>query len=242
MTQATIAAMIGAKAAGGARLCGPGRSIGGLYLESGLSVGGVEVEQMLLDPPQPVNPEDLGVSAIGVTLWEGMDGVTHVLDMVGVSHYSYVSDFIEEGRIKGFSRKVSPNLDFGKLSPGSRLVFLHTRGRVVNYPEYSPDMLPDFVCPCGKAHTAGSESCIGLLWRLAPETVLGLRMRQLSGGNSYALGKVDPAHPFPAPEYTTAMFASVPITSISLIAGGADQEMKLAKAQQSGFPVDLVGE
>jgi hypothetical protein len=243
MTMDTLETLfIGLKAASGHRMCGGARSIGGLYLESGLTVDGAPIENFLIDAPHPVDPLSMGVTALGVTLYAGMDGVTHVLDMVGSSHYPFVSDFIEEGRTMGFSRKVSPTLDFSKLGPGSRLVFLHAKGRVDNWADFTPEMFPDFACPCGKGerHAVGTESCIGLHWQVAPGHTTVSRVRFLAPPNSYTLGRRDPAYPVPEAKYVPAMFASVPITSISLVShGGKYDAAKLAKAQQSGLPVDV---
>ena len=93
-------------AVGGERLCGAGRMVGGVYLECAPVPGGVALERFLIDPPQPIEVSTFGIAPLGVNLLTRA-GVTHVIDWVGESHYPEMQDFIEEGRVMGFSRKVS---------------------------------------------------------------------------------------------------------------------------------------
>lgn len=236
--------MIGGKAKGGERECGKGRVEDGLYLECGLeewSLNGKPLESFLFDPP--VTPPDTLraiMTPLGMTLWEDGSGVHHVIDWVGKSHYPYLSDFVEEARVMGFSRRVPKTLDFSKLGPGSRMVFAHERAQIMNCAAYTAAVAQDWECPCGKGHTPG-ENCIGLHWRVSPSTAEAGRGRVLKSG-TYPLGPL--AADAPAPEYALGIFAALPITSLSLIGsqGGGYDKKAYEKASQSKLPVDVVAQ
>ena len=127
---------------GGRRLCGL-RQPGGAYLAVPLSPGGRPVEEFLVDPPQVVRKDALGLSAIGVTLVQ-RDGVTHVLDIVGRQHYPTVASYIDEVRRLGVSRRISRKTDFSGLSADSRLVLLHEHADIANALEFPSARR----CPC----------------------------------------------------------------------------------------------
>ena len=127
---------------GGRRRCGV-RQPGAAYLALPLAPGGRPVEEFLVDPPQVVSRDSLGLSAIGVTLVE-REGVTHVLDIVGREHYPTVASFIEELRRMGVSRRISRNVDFARLGADSRLVLLHEHADIANALEFPSARR----CPC----------------------------------------------------------------------------------------------
>lgn len=226
MTQAIMAV-------GGRRMCGSSRTQGGIYLECGVSAGGSPVECFLLDPPQIIDPATYGVTALGVQLVTDGRGVTHVIDWVGTEHYPYVTDFIEEVRRMGVSRKVALNVDFSKLTRESRLILLHAKAGVFNALDYTL-FLQNFQCPCGKEHQAG-DPCIGLHWHVTPSEQ---GVRQLAD-DTYRVQAMLPGHP--AVDYRTAMFMSVPITHIGVIkaADGSHQKAQ-SVAQKSSLPVTVV--
>jgi hypothetical protein len=62
---------------GARRGCGI-RQPGGAYLAVPLGPGGTPIEHFLIDPPILINPDSLGLSAVGVTIID-RDGATHVL-------------------------------------------------------------------------------------------------------------------------------------------------------------------
>ncbi len=74
------------------RGCGK-RKPGGCYAEVGMSPNGKPVEYFLCDPP--VLLDGWKVSSVGVQLIE-VNGVHHILDVVGQQHYPGVADFVEE--------------------------------------------------------------------------------------------------------------------------------------------------
>ncbi len=197
---------------GGARLCGSGRSVGSVYVEIPIATNGAPIETFYCDPPKPISLREFGVAATGQGLIE-KDGVHHLIDHVGSDSYPLVTDFFEEAKRRGFSRKIRSNFDFSKLSVASKILFVHSRGRVTNHADYATS-LDNFSCPCGKEHLAGND-CIGLHWHVAP----GPRERNLARGQSYNLM---PRHPMAnEPEMEEAIVAALPIHQLAIIADSA---------------------
>ncbi|GAA5512522.1 hypothetical protein Dcar01_01236 [Deinococcus carri] len=225
-------------AQGGRRLCGDGRILGGWYLECAVLASGTHpLDHFLVDFPTLV-PTHLSVNALGVTLWTDPKGVTHVVDLIGESHYPFVPDFWEEARRMGFSRKISPTLPVGKLSAQSRFLFIHPKALVANPEALVPHLEGTHVCPTGKRHPANT-SCTGLHWWVTPSATPGTLTRYLGEGEYELRGRLGAGAP--AVRYARAIFASVPITGISHIVGqggvqGANRA-QFAAAQRSGLPV-----
>lgn len=118
------------------RGCGT-RQQGGLYLEVGLGPGGMPLEHFLIDPPQPVDTDKMGIAPVGVKLVKEPDrDVWHVFDWVGSKHYPNVADFLEEVRRFGVSRRVSQGTDFSKITDESRLILLHSHAVIENHSLY----------------------------------------------------------------------------------------------------------
>jgi len=131
---------------------GCGRRIpGGIYFETGLSPFGVPITEFLWDPPVPLeDPRD--VAAIGTQLQE-RDGVFHILDWVGEIHYPNVTDFIEEVKRFGLSRRLAETHDFSKLSSQSRILLIHPRAFIRNFKAYQ-----QWHCP--KGYESHRRCCI----------------------------------------------------------------------------------
>jgi hypothetical protein len=100
------------------RLCGY-RVYGGIYWESR-----GELRSFLHDPPIPVDPAALGVSPIGVTSLS-REGVVHLLDWVGETHYPSVEAFLLEASVQGISRRMPRTMNFGAITENSRLLLIH---------------------------------------------------------------------------------------------------------------------
>jgi hypothetical protein len=87
-------------------------------------------------------------------------GVWHLVDRVGLTHYPYPADILEEGRVYGFSRRVQKNLGvylkegkrvkpgtkggafvsgFSLLTAKSRLLLVHDRAYLVNWSQYQEE-------------------------------------------------------------------------------------------------------
>ncbi|GGB70567.1 hypothetical protein [Deinococcus soli (ex Cha et al. 2016)] len=224
---------VGLTAKGGARECGAGRTAGSIYVECGLSLTGVPLEQYLHDPPIPVEPAQLGLSSQGVTIIEDDKGVRHIVDMVGASHYPYPSDFIEEARLMGVSRKVPKTTDLRGITSASMLILVHARASVVNAAAVSA--ASDMICPNAR-HKPG-EDCAGLHWVVAEEND-GPGRRRLNCG-TYELTPRAPGAPTPVLQH--AFFMAVPITAMTVIANhdGSVDEAAQKSAGRAGVPVSV---
>lgn len=140
------------------RGCGE-RTPGGVYIECGLSRGGSPLEAFLVDPPLPPPPGMSGDAlANKAQLWvrtsrsDPQDPTTErvvmhpgteipivdILIWIGAQHYPYVSDFIEEVRRFGASRKLNPNLDLTQLTRYSRMILLHPHALNTLWAEQRP--------------------------------------------------------------------------------------------------------
>src|SRR5512134_804276 len=117
----------------GAAMRGCGKRVaGGIYAECPLSSGGRPIEDFLIEPPVKVDPNEIGLSPIGVKLIERKDGV-HVLDWVGKEGYPNVADFVEEVRHLGLSRRLPKTLDFTKITANSLIVLLHENAWIAGW-------------------------------------------------------------------------------------------------------------
>ncbi len=129
------------------RGCGD-REPGGVYCESGLSPRGRPLEEFLIDPPLPL-PDGLDL-VNKPQLWqrtlpsgepaldaEGLP-IYDLLIWVGEEHYPYCSDFIEEVKQFGASRRLNPNLDLSLLSRSSRMILAHPHARNTEWQTQRP--------------------------------------------------------------------------------------------------------
>lgn len=110
-----------------ARGCGS-RTAGGTYLECGLG-GTTPIEAFLFDPPLFDVPLDWLEPHRNPVLVE-RDGLWHAVIWVGAESYPSMWDFIEEVRVAGASRRVPTTFNFEKITPGSRMFFVHGRADV----------------------------------------------------------------------------------------------------------------
>jgi hypothetical protein len=139
------------------RGCGE-RKPGGVYAECGLSPFGSPLEHFLLDPPLPL-PE--GVDLVNKPqLWLRTDPASGlpVLDpeterpiydlliWVGAEYYPEATDYIEETRQLGASRRLNPQMDLSKLTRRSRMLLAHPRAIIASW----RDLLPPEQCKKGR--------------------------------------------------------------------------------------------
>ena len=225
------------------RACGQ-RVPGGVYAETRLGEEGLPLEHYLLCPPKPIDLDAWGLTPVGVQLIS-FQGHNHVFDVVGRRYYPYVTDFVEEIRRKGASRRLTRNFEFAKLTEGSLMVLIHARAVIQNYPLYPQP--PGVICPRGRHLGELDETCAGLWWHDIPTKALerwsggGLYHRSLPGCGSYN------AFPRPAniqPVYQHGIFMSLPITNLAVITGRNQLESEQATqarqaAEASGLPVVL---
>lgn len=226
-----------------ARGCGS-RKVGGIYLTVPLAKeGGATIESLLVDPPSVIDPNRVGLSAIGVQTIE-RGGVSHVLDWVGSENYPNVADFVEEARRMGISRRISKTFDFYKLTPKSRLFLVHQRAYVQNskayYEAYQDERGEPVVWKCPKfiphhQHPASQTELFGKVLDYV-ECCAGVWWHDIDGGEAV----LDPAFPYRSvertvgsttyfglrrpdcfdkegPEYLPAVFMSVGIPKIEVI-------------------------
>lgn len=154
------------------RGCGYRRE-GKAYITSATSPWGMPIEHFLVCPPFVVYEDQFGIAPQGISVvdaaWRGQPGVYDAFDWVGMEHYPWVPDFVEEARNFGTSRLPQPNFPFHMLTEDSRHFFLHSRAAIVD-PTLPFDNRLD-LRPCPKDHAHHNEQpqqiyemCLALLW------------------------------------------------------------------------------
>ena len=137
---------------------------GGLYACVESSPYGMPIEWFLTDPVRPWH----GEFSRGPILMQDPrpdHEEYHMVLWIGATHYPFASDFVEEVRVMGVSKRVRANYDFSKLDPElSGLILVHPRA----VPEF--DYYVEADCPKKRwfpdLHKDGSD-CIGDLWGLS---------------------------------------------------------------------------
>ena len=176
--------------------------------------------------------------AVGVSLQERKN-TTMFIDHIGSSHYPNATDFWVEGLKYGFSRRVSPKLNFSRIQPGSRILFIHDRGRVTHPEDLRPYVSEHYQTPKqnGKRKPFHQHNCVKLeriglwehyeegfaactrdLWCLpeATRTVEeGGHVRRDFASISYEV--FPPSLDAPKVRTESALIAALPITNITVI-------------------------
>lgn len=214
------------------RGCGT-RVRSGIYFECGFAPPGQgrPIEDFILCPPVDL-PPGLSVPARGVALMTDANDVTHIIDRIGLGHYPNVLDFIEEARRFGVSRRLPANLDFSRLTPESRLILVHDRGRILNFSDYGAPP------PCPRTRRPHTGFCAGY-WR-----------HDIEGGEAQPDGAVRrqmpsfnyTGHPRPAgvtPAYQPVAVASFPCSRLVTVAGDKAASHHAAVAR-STLPTAIV--
>lgn len=242
------------------RGCGT-RSAGGIYLEVNTSPYGTRpLIDFVLDPPLPMQTD----CKVGVSLQERND-TTMIIDHVGSSHYPNAADFLAEGFRQGFSRRVSQNLDFSRIQPGSRILFIHDKGLVTNPEDLRPYVSESFQMPeqggkrkpfqqhyCIKLERTGSlehyeegyPECIRDLWCLPHATRTaeeGDRVRFFRDFASITYEVFPPSPDAPRVKTTSALIAALPITNISVIRSpdGTHKKTLSVLEEKLGGPIPI---
>lgn len=237
------------------RACGY-RIAGGIYAETKVTgiffrspTGSAEsFNQCVFDPPIPVDLGRLGLRELGVKLVERKtpegDSVWHVLDVVGATYYPYPADFIAEAKRFGVSRRISREIDFGKLSEQSRLILIHQKAWIENSGEYfAARASGEWDCPKGLANhlnpAAPPAMCSGLWYEDLGDCREGDRRCTRKVATVQYAGKARPEGVTPV--YRHAMFASFPISNIAVIkdADGGTHETALERASRASLPVSV---
>lgn len=116
-----------------ARGCGV-REPGGVYLETRVDpIRGLPIERFLIDPAIRV-PEEMHLPNRGVAILRRheSDPTCDVYDRVGTASYPNVTDFIEETKRLGLSRRIPANANFALLSDKSEIRLAHPRALIEN--------------------------------------------------------------------------------------------------------------
>lgn len=234
------------------RGCGT-RVPGGVYATTPTSPWGREVEEFLVDPPRPVDPDGLGLSHIGVKLIRDAKGVTHVLDWVGKKHYPNVADFVEEVRAIGMSRRLPKSLNFALLSQESKIILVHDRAWIQNAHDYyvaeaGVEVGRFTACPKHlDAHKPDRalDMCARLFWQDVDDPVAAEWAEEGSRRIERELPAVDYDALLPPegvkPEYRPAIFASFPIVRLQVIRAEDDAHqgaLKAASAARIGIDIE----
>lgn len=224
---------------------GCGRRVkGAAYLSTPLSGGGLPLENFLIDPPQCIDPDELGVTPVGVKLLEdpSRPGIFHVLDWVGSEHYPNVADFVEELKRFGLSRRIPKTFPFAKLSKDSKILLIHSRAYIGDYKSYKNGDKP---CPkCLKGHGDPlQEMCARLWWSdlEGTEDADGGKVVRQMPSFEYT-GYACPV--YVVPQHAPAIFCSLPIAQIDVIRDGENftHESAMEKVEKCGLPVVLQDE
>lgn len=244
------------------RGCGT-RVAGGIYAECPLSPYGMDLEHFLCDPPVVIDPQEMGVTPVGVKLME-RNGVWHVVDWVGSTHYPNTADFVEEVRNFGLSRRLPQTLDFKRLTKESRILLVHSRAWIDNFLAYYEtendcgsldcDECPkhlkhhENVKPNGKPRFHPLEPCIRLWYQDLTDAEADCECEK----NPRAVVRKMPSFEYKGlcrpenvePEYKVAIFASFPIHNLAVIndPDGATHNRALKLAEEARIPVNLEDE
>jgi hypothetical protein len=227
------------------RGCGGSRKRGGVYLETGLvSSGGKPLEHFMFDPPKPYQVEvKRGVQIVEI------NGVNHVIDYVGSDSYPYPSDILEEVRLHGLSRLVSPGVIKGQLSRSSKVLLVHARAILANAAEMYPYLENErlqgrcgyYVATGSQLHLHSPETpCTRHSYALAPATRVEQQeervifMRQLTRHVGYPVEPVLPEAP--APRWESGIIAALPITNISVVASDDGSHLETLNQLQASLP------
>jgi len=146
---------------GGKRACGERGVNGGLYACCPVAATGIPLEEFVLDPARPFD----GTPFRAPMFAERADGYYDLVIWVGEGPYPFVPDVLEEGRSRGFSRKVPPEGPYDLLTPFvSQMLLVHPKAITTPTPE-----LPESPwCGPGKeAHGDANTPCTFHLWPLS---------------------------------------------------------------------------
>lgn len=161
------------------RGCGE-RVEGGLYVRVATSPYGMPLEHFLIDAPMPY---------LGTVNREPFFEGENAYFWVGEQFYPYATDFIEEARLYGVSKRLPLSADLSKYKPFiTQLFFIHPRA-VAN------KITTVDKCPKGKeSHEAGQERCIRSLYYFLKEQDVkpfGQEYERTIGSTSYVTPRLE---------------------------------------------------
>lgn len=181
------------------RGCGK-RKAGGVYICTKLSPHGVPLEEFIIDPPEAYEGEKFRVPIV-----LEKNGTNHLLFWVGKEFYPFPSDFIEEVRRFGASKRVPVEFPIQKLSVGSLMFFIHSCATIKNHKVLpAPPRCPKRL----KGHLDNATYCLGHSYQVAPANYEGKRK---IGDTVYDVVPVTQHSPL---EFAPGIFLRLPITDI----------------------------
>lgn len=215
------------------RGCGT-RVSGGVYVETLTGPNGHPVECFVKDPPIPLDVNAIGLGHVGVKLIE-RNGVYHIFDWVGEGYYPNVTDFIEEVRKFGASRRLPKTLDFSKLTEQSTLVLVHSRGawtesgatfdqmtammKETNDDHHPPQLCPEIVKSMHHGVFSSEHLPCSSLWWYdhdadnSQEKASGILYKREMPSLAYSAV----VRPWLMPSYIPAIFMILPIHQIAIV-------------------------
>lgn len=228
------------------RGCGDSRKINGIYAMSASSPDGMPIEYFMFDPTIPVDPEELRLSAVGMSpIEDPRTGVVNVWDWIGETHYPYATDYIEEGLRYEFSALMSPGFPFELLTPGRSMRYcVHPGAVIANATEYAADR-PHLQSGCYKNIRAHDEpdynkTCISFLWEMIDNA-------DLTGNPAYPrqVRRHQPSFTYLAyrspervvPQLQPGLFLRLPISRFEVVAGDKSDERIAMLREKINIPV-----
>ncbi len=151
------------------RGCGD-RARGGIYACSGFSPDGRPIEHFLFCPPHYYGEKfhrAPKLADVGAGVNNGM------ITWIGAEYYQFPSDFIEEAKLQGVSRRIPATWPIDKLTLPAWLVCVHAKARLMNALSMgmtTPAYCPKVIHSDPARHDIGMPICLGRSWELAPET------------------------------------------------------------------------
>jgi hypothetical protein len=211
------------------RGCGK-RKPGGVYICSKLSPYGVPLEEYIIDPPQFYEGERFRVPIVFER-----NGANHLLFWVGKEFYPFPSDFIEEVRRFGASKRVPVEFPIEKLTAWSLMFFIHPLAIIKNHhvlppPPRCPKDLP--------SHVSNETRCLGHSYQVAPANHEG---RRKIGDTVYEVRPVTLDAPL---EFLPGIFLRLPITDIDHVVykNGKPDPRVSEKASEAKIPLNYTRE
>ena len=212
------------------------RKKGGIYIGTEFSEYGYPIEYFLIDPPYIPTWE---YKKQGVELIKDESGTYHIIDYVGSGFYPNVSDFIEETKRLGLSRRCE-GIDYSLLSPESTWIGIHKKAHISNWEQiFSNSLVADtFKCPKDiPTHNFErlEEMCIGFCWYDVDSQEEG--QKELACKEKYFCSKINPQI---ERNYFPAMFLRLPIHKIEFVKGAKEKKLKKLKEMDLSIPVKEV--
>jgi len=243
------------------RGCGE-RSKGGFYACSGFSPYGRPIEHFLFCPPHYYS----GKFSRAPKLADVGDGSNNgIITWIGAEYYPYPSDFIEEAKLLGVSRRIPATWPVDKLTLPAWLVCMHSKARLMN--ALSMGMTTPAYCPIGVHSDRAAppsvtlEKCLGRSWELAPQTswrspITGKKECEIDGYASRRIGStkyqvfppeyalrsqafeiVKGIESIVAPAYERGMFAMFPLSHFEWIRSGKKEEDDKILSKKTSIPI-----